>query len=56
MEELKYTIIKNEKQYYRYCDMLENILTQNKKALLEDVELLTSLIEKWDEEHNIFTE
>lgn len=56
MEKLRYTIIKSEKQYYNYCDMLENFLTQNKKSLVEDVELLTLLIEKWDAEHNTFEE
>lgn len=56
MEKLRYTIIKSEKQYYNYCDMLENFLTQNKESLVEDVELLTLLIEKWDAEHTTFEE
>ncbi|MEO5674655.1 MAG: transcriptional regulator [Chitinophagales bacterium] len=64
MESLKYKVIKTESQYDRYCRMLEELLdvthSQSKgrnsksKAANDEIELLTLLIEKWDEEHNTF--
>jgi HTH-type transcriptional regulator/antitoxin HigA len=56
METLKYSIIKNEKQYNNYCNTLEGLLVQDKKELTDEIELLTLLIEKWDAEHNSFDE
>jgi HTH-type transcriptional regulator/antitoxin HigA len=58
METLKYKVITSEKQYDQYCKMLEELLftkPQNKGAK-EEVALLTLLIEKWDDEHNIFND
>lgn len=56
MEALKYKVIKDENQYNEYCKDLRQLLLQNKEeasAHIEDqIELLTLLIEKWDEEHN----
>jgi len=49
---LKYTEIKDLKQYNEYCDTLEKFIFQNKE--IEDIETLTQLIEKWDNEHNTF--
>ena len=58
MTTMKYTIIKTEAQYFEYCNMLEAILQNG--ALTEQMEdeadLLTVLIEKWDQEHNTFSE
>lgn len=54
MESLKYTIIKSEKQYNDYCDVLENLLVSNRESFSDEIELLTLLIEKWDKEHNTF--
>lgn len=54
MKSLKYTIIKTGKQYNEYCNAIEELLAQNKKALSDEIELLTLLIEKWDTEHNSF--
>lgn len=56
METLKYSIIKNETQYNDYCNVLEELLAQDKKELTDEIELLTLLIEKWDAEHNSFDE
>ncbi len=58
METLKYKIIKTRKQYDEYCKTLERLLdgnTQNKHAE-EEAELLTFLIEKWDADHNTFSD
>jgi HTH-type transcriptional regulator/antitoxin HigA len=54
---LKYTVIKNKSQYDQYCGQLEILLTQNDQAALQDeVDLVTLLIEKYDQEHNTFNE
>ena len=47
---LKYKIIKSRRQYDRYCKILEEILFKKEKADNDEVELLTLLIEKYDEE------
>ncbi len=54
MGALKFTIIKDQEQYNKYCDILENLISQNKKEIQDEIELLTLLIEKWDNEHNSF--
>jgi HTH-type transcriptional regulator / antitoxin HigA len=59
METLKYKVIKNEKQYDEYCQVLHDLdfLTRKKtKAIQDEIELLVLLIEKWDAEHNVFDE
>ena len=52
MESLKYTIIKNREQYNKYCDTLEELVCNENKKIQDEIELLTLLIEKWDNEHN----
>lgn len=54
METLKYTIIKNEEQYHKYCQILEDLVVHDEDVLNDEIELLTLLIGKWDEEHNTF--
>jgi len=57
METLKYKVIKTEQQYDEYCALLHNLVFSNKKkmkAVADEIELLTFLIEKYDEEHNDF--
>ena len=57
MQTLLYTIIKSDTQYNEYCRMLEELVAnEESKALDDKIELLTQLITKWDEEHNIFEE
>lgn len=56
METLKFTIIKSQEQYNEYCDILEELISQDKKEVQDEIELLTLLIEKWDEEHNSFND
>lgn len=58
MEALKYKIIKTESQYLKYCNTLEEILERGKKtnAAKDEIELLTLLIEKYDQEHNTFSD
>jgi len=58
METLKYKIIKTKKQYLLYCNTLEELLNENSKskAVLDEIELLSFLIKKWDDENNSFDE
>ena len=56
METLKYKVIKSRKQYDDYCRTLEElVLTENGATDIdEEIELLTLLIEKFDQENNSF--
>ena len=55
MKTLKYKVIKTEDQYQEYVSCLEQLLgIVSDEAIQEEIELLTLLIEKWDEEHNSF--
>ena len=59
MHPLKYKVIKTEKQYDEYCKILHDLDFTNKrksKKIEDEIELLTLLIEKYDEEHNTFDE
>ena len=56
MEALKYKVIKSEDQYREYCDILERLVGDKESTALEDeIELLTTLIEKWDDKHSTLT-
>ncbi len=55
MEVLKYKVIKTKSQYTQYCKELERLLEDvDSKAFQDEVDLLTLLIEKWDNDHNSF--
>lgn len=57
METLKYKIIKTEGQYWEYCNVLEKLVGEKENGTLEDeIDLLTVLIEKWDEGHSTLDE
>ncbi|MBP7509001.1 MAG: helix-turn-helix domain-containing protein [Prolixibacteraceae bacterium] len=56
MGTLKYTVIKNDEQYKIYCEILEELVNSGDKAIDDEIELLTLLIEKWDNEHTIFND
>jgi len=56
MGTLKYTIIKTEEQYTNYCDVLEEMIQKVDSAYEDEIELLTLLIEKWDNDHNSFSD
>ena len=50
MKTLPYTLIKTEQQYQAYCQELETLLTEAPTAAAQDeIDLLTLLIETWDE-------
>jgi len=48
---MKYKIIKTERQYDKYCKILEDLVFKNRKKDKDEVELLTLLIEKYDDEN-----
>jgi HTH-type transcriptional regulator/antitoxin HigA len=52
----KIKIIKTEKQYFEYCDLLENYISKDGEKFKDEIELLTLLIEKWDSENNSFVD
>ncbi|QKG53117.1 type II toxin-antitoxin system HigA family antitoxin [Hymenobacter sp. BRD67] len=53
MKILPYTLIKTEQQYQHYCRELEALLTEAPTAAAQDeIDLLTLLIETWDEAHS----
>ncbi|GAB4243629.1 MAG: hypothetical protein Tsb0034_21520 [Ekhidna sp.] len=58
MEALKYKVIKSRKQYDEYCQLLEQLASQDAitPEVEEEMELLTVLIEKYDQENNTFDE
>ena len=58
METLKYTVIKSDLQYDIYCNKVEELLNSGSEEELveEEIELLTLLIEKYDDEHCTFDE
>jgi HTH-type transcriptional regulator/antitoxin HigA len=55
MKALEFKVIKTDKQYFDYCRILEELAFGPQSNAVEDkMELLTFLIEKWDEEHTTF--
>ena len=56
MQPLPFKVIKSVKQYKEYCNALEELVMPKKKsqAHQDAIDLLTLLIEKYDEEHNSF--
>ena len=54
---IKYTLIKNKDQYNEYCDQLETLFSENHTEQAQDeIDLVTLLIEKFDEDNNTFQE
>ena len=56
MSNLKFTVIRNIEQYNLYCKILEEHVDQDNSDLQDEIDLLTLLIEKWDEAHNTFAD
>lgn len=56
VQSLKYTLIRNKNQYTQYCDALESLLVlkRKSKSISDEIDLLTLLIEKYDEAHHPF--
>lgn len=51
---LKYTVIKNDEQYFKYANALEELVFNNGDQ--NEIELVTALIEKYDQGNMITTE
>ena len=56
MKALKYTVIKSDKQYFEYCDLLEELVFSDEDKYEDEIELLDLLIETWDREHSTMGE
>jgi HTH-type transcriptional regulator/antitoxin HigA len=58
MEHLKYKVIKSASQYHDYLRLLEVLVNSSHKnrAIREEIELLTVLIERWQQQNNSFNE
>lgn len=58
MVELKYKVIKSKAQYREYSRILEDLVAADfkSKEMKDEIDLLTLLLEKWDEDHNSFDE
>ena len=56
MTTLSYKIIKTDAQYNRYCNKLEELIGRNKKtkAVQDEIELISLLIDDYDLKHNTF--
>jgi HTH-type transcriptional regulator/antitoxin HigA len=56
VQQLKYKVIRNETQYKAYCDLLENMLSLKRKTktVQDEIDLLTLLIENYDEANHPF--
>jgi HTH-type transcriptional regulator/antitoxin HigA len=54
MNTLKYKVIRSNRQYQNYCKQLETLVFADSKTreTKDEIDLLTLLIEKWDEEQN----
>ncbi len=50
MKRSGFKIIRSNEQYMKYCDMLEELVDKGLEEDEDDIELLTLLIEKYDEE------
>jgi HTH-type transcriptional regulator/antitoxin HigA len=56
MVALKFRVIKSKTQYKSYAKILEALVDTDYKTkeMKDEIDLLTLLIEKWDEDHNTF--
>ncbi|MEL6533770.1 MAG: helix-turn-helix domain-containing protein [Bacteroidota bacterium] len=50
MAALKYTVIKDDKQYFRYCDAFEKLSQSGNKNHRDEIELLELLIHSYEKE------
>lgn len=55
MSELKYTVIKDDNQYYEYCDRLEELVSSGLESedAVDEYELLYLLIRTWDDKYRL---
>lgn len=58
MSDLKYTVIKNDEQYYEYCERLEELVSSGLESenAVDEYELLYLLIKTWDDQHHLAPE
>jgi len=51
---IKYSVIRNEKQYYEYCGIIQLAFVQGRED--DEVKLIWLLIDRWQEEHHALKE
>ncbi len=51
MESNQIRIIRSKEQYYNYCDRLENFVLEDNPSRQDEIELLTLVIGKWDNDN-----
>lgn len=51
---LKYKVIKTIEQYKEYCSLLDVLIEKPASDVQDEIELLTLLIWKWEQDHNSF--
>jgi HTH-type transcriptional regulator/antitoxin HigA len=56
MRTIKYTLIKTREQYFKYCDILKELVFLEDDRYEDEIELLDLLIEKWDRDHSTLDE
>lgn len=56
MTTITYTIIKNQDQYFQYCNRIEELIRLDYSKNQDEIELLELLIGKWDDEHSIISD
>jgi len=55
MSDLKYTVIKDEKQYFNYCEVLQQLtFSDNVKKFDDEIALLTLLVKEYDNRDTFF--
>jgi HTH-type transcriptional regulator / antitoxin HigA len=57
MSTMKYKIISTEKQYKEYCNILHDLVFadgEKTNDVQDEIDLLTLVIRKWDDEHSNF--
>src|SRR5574337_39050 len=57
MYKMKYKVVSSKKQYHEYCQILHDLVfADGEKAdeIQDEIDLLTLLIRKWDDEHSNF--
>ena len=54
MDTLQFKVIKTTKQYFKYCDLVEELTFKEKRTKYDDdvIDLLIVLIKKWDNDHS----
>lgn len=56
MTSIKYTVIKDEEQYWKYCNILEELVFSDSEKHEDEIELLTLLIDTYQDQQSKTTD